>query len=268
MLGARLATIAFWLPVHLAILIWGRPYHFLIYLAAISAVGLLEMFNLSASAGYRPHRLAVLVAGTVYMAAVAYRPAVAFGAAAALVVAVLAAPVARGRGEGALGDAGASLLAFVYVPFLVGFLMLVRRLSAGVELLLIFFITIWIMDIAAYICGRAFGHRPLAPRLSPGKTVWGAVAGAAAGLAAAVLLARFAFPRAGLTWPAAAAVGVVLVVGDFVGDLAESALKRDAGVKDAGRMLPGHGGVLDRFDAVLFAAPLFYGTVRLLARAG
>lgn len=263
-----MATIAVVLPVHLIILIWGRPYHFLIYLEAICLFGLLEMYNLCEAGGKKPHRLAVVVTGAVFLAASAYRPWLAGAAAAALVVAVLAVPVGRGKPAGALGDAGASLFAFAYVPGLLAFLMLLRQQPAGVRLLLLLFFTIWAADIAAYFAGRAFGRRRLAPAISPGKTVEGAVAGFAAGIVTAVVCARFVFPETGLGWLGGLAAGVALTGGGLVGDLAESALKRDAGVKDAGSLLPGHGGVLDRLDAVMFGAPLFYAVVRVAARLG
>jgi phosphatidate cytidylyltransferase len=268
MLATRVLTAAIWLPVHLAILIWGRPYHFLIYLEAVGLVALLEMFGLLEAAGRRPHRLAAVAAGVVYLAAVAYRPAVALGAAAALVLAAVLAPVFRKSNAGALADGGATLLAFAYVPAFLAFLMLVRKLAHGVELLLIFFITIWVIDVAAYFVGKAFGKRKLAPDKSPGKTVAGGVGGLVAGLATPVILATIFFPEVGLSWLGALAVGVVLAAGDMMGDLAESVFKRDAGVKDSGAVLPGHGGVLDRFDAVLYCAPLFFGVLVLLGRTG
>jgi phosphatidate cytidylyltransferase len=256
MLATRALTAAIWVPVHLAILIWGRPYHFLIYLEAIALVALVEMFDMLEAAGQRPHRLAAVAAGA----------AVPVGAAAALVAAVLLVPVFRRSTAGALADAGATLFAFAYVPALLAFLMLVRVLPAGVELLLIFFITIWSMDVAAYFVGRAVGRRRLAPDISPGKTVAGAVGGVVVGLLVPVALAEVFFGGAGLAWWGALAVGAALAAGDLVGDLAESALKRDAGVKDSGGILPGHGGVLDRFDAVLYCAPLFVGVLALLGR--
>jgi len=266
MLATRALTAAIWVPVHLVILIWGRPYHFLIYLEAIALVALMEMFDMLEATGRRPHRLAALAAGAAYLAALAYKPAVSFGAAAAVVSAVLLVPVLRRTTAGALADAGATLFAFAYVPALLAFLMLVRVLPAGVELLLIFFVTIWAMDVAAYFVGRAVGRRRLAPDISPGKTVAGAVGGVVVGLLAPVALAEVFLGGAGLAWWAALAIGAALAAGDLVGDLGESALKRDAGVKDSGGILPGHGGVLDRFDAVLYCAPLFVGVLALLGR--
>ncbi|MGD8718610.1 MAG: phosphatidate cytidylyltransferase [Candidatus Zixiibacteriota bacterium] len=268
MLAARVLTAALWLPVHLIVIIWGRPWHFVVYLEAIAAVALLEMFGVLEATGRRPHRFATMIAGGVFLAALAYRPALAAGAAAALTLAVVAIPVFRNDAANAAVDAGASLLAFAYVPAFLAFLVLIRKMAAGVELLLIFFITIWCIDIAAYFVGRAFGKRKLAPSISPGKTVAGAVGGTAAGLAVPVVLTLFVFRETGLGWAGALLAGAVLAAGDMVGDLAESALKRDAGVKDSGGILPGHGGILDRFDAVLYCAPLFFGVLVVLGRVG
>lgn len=267
MLALRVLTAAIWVPVHLAILIWGRPYHFVLYLEAIALVAGVELFNLAEAGERRPHRLLVLTAGAIYLATVAYRPAWAAGAAAAVGLGSLVVPLFRRRPAGALGDAGASLFAFGYGAGLLGFLILVRRLAGGVNLLVLFFVTIWLVDVAAYFVGRAFGRRKLAPRLSPGKTVEGSIGGLVVGGVAPVAAAVL-WPELGLAWGEAAILGVVLAAGTVLGDLAESALKRDAGVKDTGSLLPGHGGVLDRFDAVLFCAPLYYGLLLLLGRAG
>lgn len=266
MLARRIATAAFWLPVHLAVLIWGRPYHWLIYLEVILFICLLEMFDLLAATGRRPHRLAVLAAALACLIGFAYKPAVSFWSALALAGACLAIPVFRRRPEGALADGGVSLLAFGYLAGFLGCLMLIRLMADGMRLLLVLFITIWIIDIAAYTFGRWLGRHKLAPALSPGKTIEGGVAGIIAGIAAAPLLAVFAFPTTGLGWLGGLAVGVAVAAGDLVGDLAESAMKRDAGVKDSGGFLRGHGGVLDRFDAVLFCAPIFYAVVLLVRR--
>jgi phosphatidate cytidylyltransferase len=121
---------------------------------------------------------------------------------------------------------------------------------------------VWIADTAAYFSGRAFGRRKLAPQVSPGKT-WEGVYGAMAGVSVyAVCIAAFA-PAAGLRWPGSwltvalfVLFAVLLAAVSVVGDLFESLMKRTAGVKDSGRALPGHGGVLDRVDALVAAMPI------------
>jgi len=117
----------------------------------------------------------------------------------------------------------------------------------------------WINDTCAYFAGRTWGRRKLIPTVSPGKTVVGAVAGLAgavavgAAYAAIVLDGWYGF---GLGWAAGAAGGLLVGVVALIGDLAESVIKREAGVKDSGNLFPGHGGVLDRLDALFFAIPV------------
>jgi len=119
----------------------------------------------------------------------------------------------------------------------------------------------WINDTFAYFGGRSLGKHKLIPRVSPGKTVEGTIAGLTGSIVTAVLYAKLVFTDwLGLPMNVAVAAfgGVLIAVAAVVGDLAESLLKREAGVKDSGRLLPGHGGVLDRFDALYFTLPVAY----------
>ncbi len=128
----------------------------------------------------------------------------------------------------------------------------------------------WVGDATAYFAGSAWGRRRLAPAISPKKSWEGAVAGvagAAAGAAVWYLIVAHLLPGAPLTVLSAAGLGALIGVGAIVGDLAESVLKRDAGVKDSGTLLPGHGGVLDRVDALVVTLPLSYGLLLLLDAA-
>jgi phosphatidate cytidylyltransferase len=123
----------------------------------------------------------------------------------------------------------------------------------GLVALVWLLIVVWSTDIAAYFVGRRIGGPRLAPRISPGKT-WAGFAGGVAG--ASLASALFALALGSTRLPYAALLGALLSVVAQVGDLAESALKRRAGVKDTGAMIPGHGGILDRLDSLLFAAPV------------
>ena len=137
-----------------------------------------------------------------------------------------------------------------------------RALPAGSELILWLFIVVWSADIGAYFAGRALGRRKLAPNVSPGKTWEGAIGGLlaatvlATGMAAAVPALAGANDGAGAlgTW---LALALFLGVVSIVGDLFESVLKRESGAKDSGGLLPGHGGLLDRIDALVAALPIF-----------
>ena len=126
----------------------------------------------------------------------------------------------------------------------------------GGHTVVVFFASVWLCDSAAYFAGRAFGRHKLFERVSPNKTWEGALAGFLFAVAAFILGKELFLSY--LTVGQAAVCGALVGIFGQIGDLAESLLKRDAGVKDSSALIPGHGGVLDRFDSVLFAAPLVY----------
>ncbi len=138
---------------------------------------------------------------------------------------------------------------------------------AGTILLAFPFAITWVGDSAAFFAGRRIGGRKLLPAVSPGKTVAGSIAGGVASVLVGAGMGWWLLaihPRPLLSALLGAGIGLVLGAGAQVGDLAESVLKREAGVKDSGDLLPGHGGVLDRFDALLFNLPLGYALFRLV----
>lgn len=144
----------------------------------------------------------------------------------------------------------------IYVPFLLGHLILIRDWDQGVTWIFLLMAVIFAGDTAAYYVGRAFGRHKLSPSISPGKTVEGAVGGLAANLLIGALFKKYFFPEFGWGYW----IALIMVIGALgqVGDLIESMLKRSVGQKDSGRIVPGHGGLLDRIDALLFAAPALY----------
>jgi phosphatidate cytidylyltransferase len=161
--------------------------------------------------------------------------------------------------EKMIASIGATLLGVLYIPFLGSHLIAVRTgfpqpLSA--HLLSFFFLVLMGSDAGAYYTGRAIGKHKLAPSISPGKTWEGAVGGIVAALAMAALAHFWFFRELPLKYmlPLAAIMALLGILGDLV----ESALKRGAGAKDAANLLPGHGGILDRLDSLLFNAPLIY----------
>jgi phosphatidate cytidylyltransferase len=158
-----------------------------------------------------------------------------------------------------LASVGATVLGVLYVAVLGGHLVAVRaglQPALAAHLLSFFFLVLMGSDTAAYYTGRAFGRHKLAPSISPGKTWEGAVGGMLASLLAAVAAHYLFFPELSLT--AALPLAATMNVLGVLGDLTESALKRGAGAKDAANILPGHGGLLDRLDSLLFNAPLIY----------
>lgn len=175
-------------------------------------------------------------------------------------VATLRIPPDRGPFE-------ASALSFtgvLYVGGLLSFALLLREDLAddrtfGFALFLLPVVITWVADTAAYFAGRAFGRRPMAPIVSPNKTVEGGLAGLLAGPLAALAMAYLAVPGLAALGPVRLAVtGLLVAAAAILGDLTESALKRECGVKDSSNLLPGHGGLLDRMDSLLFAFPVAY----------
>ncbi len=155
-------------------------------------------------------------------------------------------------------------LAWVIVPLamLSGFFNLTEEHKwRETGLLLGFFLILWINDSGAYIFGSWFGKHKLLERISPKKSWEGFVGGALAGLLVAYTISSSFTEFTVFEW---LLIGIVIIVFGTIGDLTESMFKRNAGIKDSGKILPGHGGVLDRFDAVLVAAPIVYILIRLL----
>jgi phosphatidate cytidylyltransferase len=158
-----------------------------------------------------------------------------------------------------ISTSGVTILGVLYVVLLGGHLVALRTgfpQSLSAHLLSFFFLVLMGADIGAYYVGRAFGKHKLAPKISPGKTWEGVVGGIVTALALAAVAHFWFFREFPLKWglPLAAVMAIL----GILGDLTESALKRGAGAKDAAKILPGHGGILDRLDSLLFNAPLLY----------
>jgi phosphatidate cytidylyltransferase len=154
-------------------------------------------------------------------------------------------------------NVGATILGTVYVPFLASFALLLLALPGDIgrnAFLVVVGLTV-LYDVSAYAVGTLWGNRPLAPTVSPNKSWEGAIGGTLVTLIVGLAIVPAIDP-----FNSSRAVGLALVIALVapIGDLVESALKRDLGVKDMGTILPGHGGILDRIDAILFAAPAAY----------
>lgn len=247
------------LPVVFGTIWWLPPLVTLGLAEVVLLVALSEYAGLAAALGARVSLALVGVGSAALAAGVAYDVTAIVLMATVLVVSVASLTTARREGQ-ALLDIAASLFPLVYLGVPIGALVGVR-FDIGREALVLLLATIMLSDTAQYYGGRAFGRTPLAPTISPKKTVEGAVCGVIAGIALMVALAGPVLGETSIT--RCVLLGGLVVGLGIAGDLFESQLKRGAGIKDASSLIPGHGGILDRIDSLLFAAPGFYVFLRL-----
>jgi phosphatidate cytidylyltransferase len=282
-LAKRVAVAAVGIP--LAVVLLHRGGWVLgVVLAAIAAGGALEFYALAAARGVRAFRyVGAALAGALVLLAVAYEVPAAAAAcqSAAVLTTVLAVGIASLRLRGVDGSplAACAITVFgaVFVGATLAFAVFLRNLSpvvanetnaawAGASLVAYPLAIVWVGDTLAYFCGRRWGRHKLSP-ISPKKSVEGAVAGFVGSVAAGALVGWLVFD---LWLGVPIGVGVAALGGALIapiaqaGDLAESLFKREAGVKDSGNILPGHGGVLDRFDALFYALPVAWVYLALI----
>jgi phosphatidate cytidylyltransferase len=171
-------------------------------------------------------------------------------------IALSAVTMSRWGGESdALARASAAVFPSIYLGIPIGAMAAVQAIH-GREKLFLMMLTVFVSDTAQYYTGRLFGRTPLAPVISPKKTIEGAVGGFVSGAVIMVVVGAWWMPTTAVAFRAL--LGVAIVALGIAGDLFESMLKRSAGVKDSSSLIPGHGGILDRIDALLFAAPVYY----------
>jgi len=243
--------------------LWLGGVAFVLLVLLLSVVGMLECYQLLARVGLPAYRSGGLMLGLLLTLLPIWPPALPLAVLWGVGL-LIRAPFRKPAAEMPVRLA-ATLLGAVYPAALLGAL-LALRLHPGPEahqafgLTLGVLIMIWAADTFGYGVGKLWGRRLLAPRISPGKTWEGALGGLVGALLVAVVWQRWVVDF--LAWPHMLVLGFLCGTVGPLGDLAESQLKRAAGVKDSGTLLPGHGGVLDRFDALLVVAPLAYCYLR------
>jgi phosphatidate cytidylyltransferase len=266
----RVLTAAILIPLVLVLVFLGPRWQWLFTLvtAVVAALASWEYLTLARQKGAQAPRLAVVIAIAALFAATFLWPdqvASILGilSLTLLLVCTFSSPVAR-----VLPDASNAVFCLLYTGFTLISLPALHAQNNGPSLVVFLLCVVWAGDIAALYIGRPFGRRKLAPTLSPNKTWEGSIASVAGSLLAAGGLLGISEYLAG--WNSVAlsyadevwwywlVLAVIVNIAAQVGDLAESALKRSAGVKDSGTLLPGHGGILDRIDALLLAAPALW----------
>jgi phosphatidate cytidylyltransferase len=262
----RILTALVLIPLVLALVFLGRPWAVTLCTAALAALAAWEFLSMAERAGPRPPRIAVVVAiACLFIGNFNYPDLTAdlFG-----ILSLGLLVFCTSALEMVMADAALSIFCLFYTGLTLLAFPALREQANGPSLVAFLLCVVWAGDTVALYVGRALGRHKLAPRLSPNKTWEGAIGSVAGSLLAAGALlglehllavrfdsAKLSYPEDVWYW---LVLAVVVNVAAQVGDLAESALKRAVGVKDSGTLLPGHGGILDRIDALLIAAPVLW----------
>jgi phosphatidate cytidylyltransferase len=240
--------------------IWFLPaWPLLVVAEAVLVLAFIEYAQLAEALGSRVPRAASGAAAMAMCAAVGLGLPLELPLAATLVGLGALVVGSRAPAPGVLGDVAAAVFPAVYLGLPLGSFVALHAL-AGRESVMLLLLTVVVSDTSQYFAGRWFGRHQLSPATSPKKTVEGALGGFIVAPAVMAVVARWWLPGRSTGW--VLLVGLAIVGLGIAGDLFESLLKRSAGVKDSSALIPGHGGVLDRIDAMLFAAPVFYVLLR------
>lgn len=255
---ARELTAAVAAPIAIWIVGWGHPYLFDGAMALICVLAMFEFLSLGKKKGYDvPFGLCIGIMLIILAAFVLPSLSVELGMFAALLIIPASYVLGRRGLEDSLPSSAVAVLATTYVGMLGGSLIRLRNdFPEGSKLIFFLLLVVWLGDTGAYYVGKRFGRHKLSPRISPKKTIEGLMGGVIFSILAAVTIHYTFFPAFPLLH--AVIAGMILSVAGVIGDLAESMWKRSADVKDSGHLIPGHGGFLDRFDSILFTAPILY----------
>lgn len=260
----RILTAILLVPFLIFIIRFTPPFFFALLVAVAAGLALEEFFSIAAKSGLEPDRLSGHILSPVLIASFHFCPRnqssilLLLSCSACL---LLGLGLTRGKGlDQVLPRSCATLMGLVYIPTALGLLVAVRSNATlggdASHWIFFFLLVVWLGDTGAYYVGRTLGRHKLAPRISPKKTVEGAAGGLLGSALAALLSKKIFLP--GVSVPTLLILGGILGVAGQLGDLAESALKRGVGIKDSSNLLPGHGGMLDRIDGILFAAPVLF----------
>ena len=257
----RILTAVVLIPLVVALVLWGPVYLLVAVQLVIALAGLWEFFRLAEAAGFRVSRIPGYLFA-IPLSLFSFSPySEFFGPGIPLAVLLLGVLMVAGMRpqrdlSAYIGSVAVSFLGPIYVVVPLSLLVPVWLAYDGPYHLLFALAVIWASDTAAYFIGKNLGKHKSSPRISPNKTWEGTIASFLAALLVGLITARYFWGGDGYAEPII--LGAALNVAGQFGDLAESALKRSAGVKDSSNLIPGHGGVLDRIDALLFAAPVLW----------
>lgn len=253
----RLISAVCILPPLALIVRFGSSLHFLLLVTFVVALALMEFYRLLSTKGFPCWRwLGVTCGGLLPLAFYVGGMANHGAAAAVILLSFIVGVSARQELVLSVQSVAFTLLGVFYVGWLFSYVLLLRLLIDGASYVFYIFGVVWLGDAAALVVGTLLGRHKLASTISPRKTVEGAVGGLLGSLCGAILGGLWLIGH--FTLMQCLAIGCILAVLGQLGDLSESFLKRSAGVKDSGILIPGHGGILDKVDGILFGAPAFY----------
>lgn len=258
----RVLSGAIAIPIVLGVVLYGSEWLFFALITALVLVGGYEFFSMTDRVGIEGYPVVAAFLSIVLLLSFKFdgQYLLLWGVVAFFAL-FLAWAIKDKNVKVALDQISYTLLGIFYVAGLSGYFILIHGLENGRHWIVFLFLIIWLGDSAAYYGGRNFGRRPLAFEISPGKTIEGALFGLAGSLVGGIIAKLTFFQGTSLLHCLLVAL-FCGIIGQF-GDLAESVIKRYAGVKDSGKLMPGHGGVLDRIDSLLFAGPALYLYYRL-----
>ncbi|MEW5806319.1 MAG: phosphatidate cytidylyltransferase [Acidobacteriota bacterium] len=255
----RILTAMILLPILLVIIKFGNAVYFFVICGIAASFASLELYRILEQLGYRCHK----VLGVILSLGIAYsflepKFLVGYPIVISITLVLLISMIRIDDFPGIINSVMATFFPIFFIGYTLGYQVGLRAIPGedGKDLLVFLFFVVWIGDSAAYYVGKTLGCHKMSPRISPNKTIEGAIGGILFSIVAALVAMLWFYRRIDLH--DALILGLVLGVLGIFGDLAESAFKRAANIKDSSVILPGHGGFLDRFDSLLFTGPALY----------
>lgn len=245
------------MPLLIFILLKASPFQFSLLVFVVTLIGLDEFYRMALPGRRGEGRAAALAGALSIFTVFAANPVIPLMTLTLLVLGFCLIALFRLQEiKDAAKDAALVLMGFLYLPLLLSHLVLIRMLPDGVSWLFLIMVIVMVGDSAAYYVGSSIGKRRLYPAVSPKKSIEGSLGGLAGSIIGALLSKVIYFPELSVV----DCVATALLLGTLgqLGDLFESLIKRSCGVKDSGTIIPGHGGIMDRLDSIIFAAPAAY----------
>ena len=260
----RLVVAGIAIPMIVALVVWATPFLFFLVMAGLVILAQYEFYRLFPDISIDSGVWMGLSAGVgflyvIYLKSTGAVPPETLEVVAALLLLTVLGGTLLSGGVARMPQLPIVWLGIMYIPFLLGTILLIRGIPGGDRWILYLLALTWIVDSGGYFFGKMLGRHKMAPGVSPGKTWEGALGGTVAGILFSLLVASWLpapLSRMAVFW-----IALLLSVNGQLGDLVESAFKRQAGVKDSGHLLPGHGGMLDKVDSLIFNAPVLYGVL-------